>query len=224
MISEIKTLIKTLLNRKKDPFLVVPKTRKNRLAYLISRVLGPTPLVSLTFLLVAVNSGIGINKALWVYPLIFLVSIATPMVFTIYLVLSKKVKDIEWSDIKDRGKYMPPIVIYSLGSLTFLIWLLTTSTLFRMTLLFDAIVFVMILFYKYLELKASVHIMFATIAFASIILFFGFQYFWIFIFLLPIMWARRTLKVHTWPELLVGFFVPATLMIAALLIFGWPHI
>jgi hypothetical protein len=139
-------------------------------------------------------------------------------------VLTKRVKDIEWSDIKEREKYMPPIVIFSLSTLTILIWLLTNSTLFHLTLVFDAITVAMILIYWQLNLKASIHMMFATLTCAGIILFFGLNYFWVLLFLLPIVWARHTLKVHTLKELMVGFLVPAVIMLSALVIFGWPKI
>lgn len=221
---KISNLIKTLLDRKKDPFLHVPKNPKTRLAYIISRILGPTPLICLLWLLTSIKSGIGLPKALWVYPLIFFTSIAVPLIIGTYLIFTKRVKDIEWSDLKQREKYLPPIILFSLTTLTILVWKLTNSTLFHLALLFDFITITMITIYFVFNLKASMHIMFATVTFAGIVLFFGFQYFWVFILLLPIMWARHTLKVHTLPELLAGFFVPAVFILTALLLFGWPKI
>ena len=200
------------------------KTPKTRLAYVISRVLGPLPLICLIWLIASLKSGLGLSRVLWVYPLIFITSDAITIGITDYLIATKKVKNIEWSDVKDRKKYLLPISIFSFTFLIGSTYAFTNSTIFHLSLLLCAIWFTNILLYTFTKFKISTHITLATLTVSSIILFFGLGYLWLFLFLIPIMWARRTLKDHTLPELLAGFFIPAIIMLTALLIFGWPKI
>lgn len=76
----------------------------------------------------------------------------------------------------------------------------------------------------FFDFKISGHMVIATLAVSGVNLFFGLHFFWLYLLLIPIMWARLTLKVHTYSELLAGILLPVTLMLAALAIFGWPKI
>ncbi|KKU91040.1 MAG: hypothetical protein UY21_C0013G0023 [Microgenomates group bacterium GW2011_GWA1_48_10] len=200
------------------------KSPDQKLAYLISRIFGPLPLTCLLWLITALKSGVGLQKALWVYPLIFIIVIAVPILITTYLIATKRAKDIEWSDVGDRARYLTPVVISSLISLIALTYLLTTLTVFHLSLLLSVIILTLVLFYHSLKLKVSAHIALATLTISSLILFFGLNYTWLFLGLIPIMWARKTLKVHTWPELAAGFLIPAAIILLAMAIFGWPNI
>lgn len=200
------------------------KTPAQKIAYLLSRIFGPLPIICLLWLITAVKSGLGFWKAIWVYPLIFIVTVAIPIGFTTYLVFTKKVKDIEWSDIEDRRKYLPPIIISSLFSLIMLNRLLTNDTLFHLSLLLSVIILAIVFFYQFFAVKISAHIALATIAISTIILFFGPQFLWLYLLLIPLMWARHTLKVHTWLELFAGFAIPISIILLALLTFGWPEL
>lgn len=200
------------------------KFTPNKLAFIISRLFGPLPLACVLWLLVAVKSGIGFWKAMWVYPIIFSVCIGLPALFTTYLVTTKRVKNIEWSNIKDRRKYFPFVISFSLFFLLVLTSLLTNTTTFHLTLLFSVIITGITLVYIFTNFKISSHIAVATITFAAINLYFGMNYLWLYLLLIPIIWARHTLKVHSLSQLLAGFLLPTALMILAVLIFGWPKV
>lgn len=194
------------------------------LAYLISRILGPLPLACLLWLVTALKSGIGFYKALWVYPLIFFITIAVPTLITSYLIAIKKVRSIEWPDLKERKKYLPPISIISIFFLTSLTYFLTNQTIFHLSLLLGINILVLIFIWTFLNYKVSAHVGMATFTFAGVNLFFHFKFWWLFVLLIPIIWARYVLKMHTLSQLIAGFILPAAIGLLALLLFGYPAV
>lgn len=212
-----------LLSIRNDRPKLLPKNNKEKVAYLISRIFGPIPLLCFIWLLTSIKSGIGFWKAIWVYPLVLLVSLIIPIAITSIL-MSKKQTGIEWANVEDRKKYLLPVIIPSLFALNLLLFLFTNQTIFRLSLLLSAVILSMGTIWVVFNFKISGHIVVATLAISTVVLFFGFQFFWLFILLIPIMWARLTLKVHTIPELLGGVILPTTIMLTALLLFGWPQV
>lgn len=197
---------------------------KHTLAYIISRILGPFPLICVIWLTSALKSGIGFWKAVWVYPLIFIFTIAIPVTITTYLITVKKIADIEWKNLTDRRKILLPLGIYSITCLTILTYFLTNTTTFHLTILFSTIVLATLAIYTFTNFKISGHIIVATVTIANLNLAFGLKYFWLFLLIIPIIWARHTLKVHTLTELIAGLILPGVIIIAALLLFGWPAV
>jgi len=198
-------------------------TQKN-LAFLISRILGPIPLLCVLWTVTAFKSGIGFWKAIWVYPVILIFSLLIPTAITTYLIAVKKVSGIEWKDIRSRRKFLVPIGIYSVTILIILSYLLTDGTIFHLTLLFSTIVIAIISIYSLTNFKLSTHTAIATITFATINLFYEQKFLWLFLLLFPIVWARLKLKVHTLSELVGGFILPTVILFLGLLLFGWPKI
>lgn len=194
------------------------------IAYTISRIFGPFSLICVTWLVTALKSGIGFWKAIGVYSLIFIFSIIIPFSITTLLVVTKRVENIEWSDLNKRKQYFPPIVVISIMPLLLITYLLTTQTIFHLSLLFSVIVCILIFSYSILNFKASGHMAIATIAFSTINLFFHNNFLWLFFLLLPIAWSRFVLKAHTKIELLAGVLIPAICIIFAIFIFGEPQI
>lgn len=197
---------------------------QKRIAFFVSRVFGPVPLLVVLWLTTAVKSGIGFWRALWVYPLILLITLIIPISLTTYLIAVKKVGDIEWKNLEDRRKFLIPIGIYSVAALIILTYFLTNSTIFHLTLLFSSIIVTFIAVYAFTNFKISAHIAVATITMANINLFFGLNYLWLFLILIPIIWARYILKVHTLAELISGFLLPSAMLLLGLFLFGWPSV
>lgn len=197
---------------------------EKRLAYTISRILGPIPLLSLLWLVTAVKSGIGFWRAVWVYPLIFAITIAVPTLLTTFLISTKRVKNIEWPDIAERKKYLPAITTFSVFFLLLLTKTLTNETVFHLSLLLSAMMIFMVLIWTFLDFKISGHITIATITFAGINLYYHQKFWWLFFLIIPIIWARNRLKVHTLGQLIAGFLMPASIMLLAIFLFGWPAI
>ena len=193
-------------------------------AFIISRVLGPLPLLCLLWLVTAIKSGIGFWKALWVYPLIFLLSLGIPVLITSYLISQKIVKGLDWPNLAERKKYLPPLAIFSIISLNILTFGLTNVTIFHLGILLSAITATMIFSWAFLNLKVSGHMVIAFVTFSGINLFFHLQYLWIYLLIIPIYWARITLGVHTPKQLLAGIFIPAVYILAGVLLFGWPNV
>ena len=197
---------------------------QRKVAFIISRIFGPIPLLCLLWLITAFKSGIGLWRAIWVYPIIFIITIAIPTIITTYLISIKKVKDIEWSDINQRKKFLPAITAFSVFFLLVLTKLLTNETIFHLSLLLSAIMITMVLIWTFFNFKISGHIVIATLTFAGINLFYHQKFWWLFPIIFVIIWARNKLKVHTLAELVAGFLMPAIIMFLALLLFGWPAV
>lgn len=197
---------------------------EQKTAYIISRIFGPLPLLCVLWLITALRSGIGFWRALWVYPLIFFIDIVIPFGIMTFLIYTKRVKNIEWSDVQQRNKYLIPLALVAIPTLLVLTYLLTNAVTFHLSLLFCVILAAILSVYKFLHFKASSHIAMATITIAGVCLFYGLQFLWLYILLLPIAWARKTLKVHTTPEIIAGFAIPSIFIIVALILFGWPNI
>lgn len=156
------------------------RVMQKKVAFIISRIFGPIPLLCFLWLITALKSGIGVWRAIWVYPVIFLVTIAIPTLITTYLIASKRVKDIEWSDISQRKKYLPAITVFSVFFLLLLTKLLTNDTIFHLSLLLSAIMVAMVLIWTFLNFKISGHIVIATITFAGINLLYHQKFWWLF--------------------------------------------
>lgn len=197
---------------------------EKKIAFFISRFFGPIPLLFVLWLTTALKSGIGFYKALWVYPVILLFSLLIPTAITTYLISIKKVSDIEWKKLADRRKFLLPLGIYAVISLVIATYFLTNATTFHLTLLFSTIIVTFMGIYAFTSFKASAHIAVATVTIASINLFFHQQYLWLFSLLIPIIWARYVLKVHTLAELIGGFTITASILLLGLLLFGWPAV
>lgn len=199
------------------------RNNNQKLAFLISRVLGPLPLICLLWLVVAIKSGIGFWRAVWVYPLIFFTSIALPFSLTTYLIAKGK-SDIEWSDIAQRRRYLPPLAVFSSVSLAILTYLLTNQTIFHLSLVLIVIINSMVIIWSLFNFKISGHTVIATCTFLALNLFFHLKFLWLFILLIPIVWARLVLKMHTLAELIAGIILPIAVSLTAITLFGWPNV
>lgn len=192
------------------------------LAFLISRALGPLPLLCLLWLTTALKSGIGFYKALWVYPLIFLIGIAIPFSITTYLLFRfKKRLNIEWTNIADRKIFAPLLLVFwSLALVA--VYLLTNQTIFHLSLLAGMLTLAAFIITLGFHFKISLHIMAASGVFWGINFLTHSKFWWLFTLLVPLVWARNYLKIHTLSELLAGFILANGLIILAVLFFGWP--
>lgn len=199
-------------------------TLSQKIAFIVSRALGPIPLLCLLWLTVAVKSGIGFWRALWVYPVIFLFTIAIPTAITTYLIATKRVKDIEWSDINERKKFLPSISAISIVLLLILTKILTNETTFHLSLVLSTIITATVAIWTIFNFKISAHIIVATGTFAAINLYFHQQLWWLFLLLILIIWARNKLKMHSLPQLIAGFIMSGIIMTLSVLLFGWPKV
>lgn len=195
-----------------------------RVAYLVSRILGPLPLACLLWLTTALKSGIGLYKALWVYPVIFLATIAIPTAITSLLIARGKVKGLDWPVLSQRKKYLPPITVAAVFCLSALTYLLTNQTVFHLSLLLSFNILMLIFIWSFFNFKVSAHVGTAVITFSGVNLYFHNKFLWLYLLIIPIIWARYTLKMHTLPQLIAGFILPTTTILLAILLFGWPAV
>ncbi|MCL4398111.1 hypothetical protein M1403_03785 [Patescibacteria group bacterium] len=196
---------------------------KKDLAFIISRLLGPLPLLCLLWLAVAVKSGIGFWKALWVYTLIFVIGLAIPTLLSTYILLRKRGITIEWTRLKDRLILIPIYIPFWVIVLV-LTWLLTNSTVFHLSLLMTVGIIAGIFCYAVLRFKISAHMMVASGAFWGVNFMTHSKYLWLFLLLIPLVWARLVLKQHTKEELIAGLIISNGIMATAVLLFGWPGV
>lgn len=193
------------------------------LAFFVSRILGPAPLLCLLWLTTALKSGIGFWKALWVYPLIFTIGIAAPFLVTTFLVIIGKVESFEWSKLKDRYLMFAVVLFFWLIDLVF-IYKLTNQTVFHLALLAGGVTAAVLLVMSIFKFKISLHMAAASGVFWGVNFMTHFRYWWLFIFLIPIVWARYVLKIHTGRELAAGLVLANGLIILAVAIFGLPAV
>ena len=197
---------------------------RHRLAFLISRVFGPLPLLCLLWLATAFKSGIGFWKALWVYPLLFIVEIAIPFAITTLIIFKSRGRvNIEWSNINDR-KIFAPIILFFWTIALIGVWYLTNNTIFHLSLLAGLLTISAFIITLVFHFKISLHMMAASGVFWGVNFLTHFNYWWLFLLLIPIVWARKTLKVHTLTELIGGLILANSLIILATLLFGWPKV
>ena len=193
------------------------------IAFVISRLLGPLPLLCLLWLVTAFKSGIGFWKAIWVYPLIFIVAIGVPFAISTYILIRPGGPGIEWPTIGSRRK-LYPIFLFS-GSLALVLaYFLTSPTIFHLSLLAGLIAALIYLITTLFKFKISVHTALASGVFWGINFLTHFKFWWLFFFLIPIVWSRYVLKVHNLSELLAGIILTNSLIIIAILLFGLPKI
>lgn len=192
-------------------------------AFFISRLFGPVPLLCLLWLATALKSGIGAWKALWVYPLIFVIGIAAPFLVTTFLVVIGKVESFEWSRLKDRYLMFAVVLFFWLIDLIF-IYFLTNRTIFHLALLAGEVTAAALLVMAVFQFKISLHTTAASGVFWGVNFLTHFRYWWLFFFLIPIVWARYVLKIHTAKELAAGFVLANGLIIIAVAIFGLPAV
>jgi hypothetical protein len=200
------------------------KTTKHRLAFIISRVLGPLPLLCLLWLATAVKSGIGIWRALWVYPVIFIIGIAIPFSITTYILIKRHGRTtIEWTNIKDRMIFVPLLFFFWSINLV-AVYFLTNRTVFHLSLLAAALTVAAFFITVILKFKISLHIMAASGVFWGVNFMTHFKFWWLFLLLPPLIWARYVLKIHTLTELASAAILANTLILLAVYIFGWPAV
>ncbi|MBI4099738.1 hypothetical protein HY440_01900 [Candidatus Microgenomates bacterium] len=197
---------------------------QKKVAFFLSRILGPLPLICVLWLVTAVKSGIGFWKAIWVYPVIFLASIAIPTALSLYLIATKHVTSIEWPKVSERRRFLIPVMLTGITPLVFLAWALTNSTIFHLSLVTAVIVAATIVIFTVFNYKISLHMVIASGVFAGINLFFHQQYLWLYLLLIPIAWARYVLKMHSFWQLLAGFVLVNSLILLSVLLFGYPAV
>ncbi len=198
------------------------KKNKLTIAYILSRLFGPVPILCLLWFTAAYKSGIGFWRALWVYPLIFVVCVALPTAITTLILVKRKI-DLDWTNRQQR---LTAFLIY----LAFwfpasaLVLFLTNATMFHLYLLLLFIAIILLFITSFLKYKISLHAAGAFVTFCAVNLFTHNRYPWLFLFLIPIIWSRLVLKKHTFKQLILGILIPASLILIALLVFGWPKI
>ncbi len=203
-----------------------PKTRWEKfyisVAYAISRILGPLPLLVLLWIVTAVRSGIGFWKALWTYPLILLIGLAFPTVILTYFIIRLHI-DLDWSKLNQRIKALIIYLPFWAVALI-LIRQLTSSTIYHLAQLGTVLIITLIGITTIFKFKISLHTAAASAVFWGINFLTHFQYPWLFLLLIPIIWARYVLKIHTAIELFSGLILANSLIILAVLLFGLPSV
>ncbi len=190
-----------------------------KFAYIISRLLGPLPMLCLLWLVTALKSGVSYSRAIWVYPLIFLVGIIIPTLISVSVMRVKKI-DFEWTNLKDRKLLIP--IYFPLWLVVLVItWQFTNLVIFHLALITTLQIIIGITLYTYFHFKASAHMMIASGTFWGVNFMTHGSFWWLFLLLIPLMWARLKLKQHSFKELIAGLLVINVLDILALLFFGW---
>lgn len=189
-----------------------------KLAKIISVILGPQIWLPLLFIIIIFNSGLNIHQITILLPCILFLQVIIPLG---YLYFAPKFGFATSWDLPKRKERYPFFVIVIISELIslFLIHQFGTIILFNLNLILFLLL--LLLFFITFFWKISLHTALNTIG--SILINFLFNGNFIFLYLtIPIIfWARYKLHKHSIFQLLAGIIISAIFLIISLKLFNY---
>lgn len=196
---------------------MMEKMATRKIAFLISRLFDPffeTPLF--LFFLIA-KSGLPPQRQLILTAVILFEFV---LLFG-YFLLARRRKEISDWDISDVRQRRRLYLLTSVCLLSLLVFfrIFGNPFLFNLGLIlcFLTLAVTAITFFW----KISVHAVANTTFILYLNFLFGWQYFWLFLILPPLLWARFVLKKHTPKQLLAGVLLPTVVVLSFFLVLGY---
>ena len=190
---------------------------KEKIAKIITFVFDPTVIIPLFFAVLVSETGLTPSQIKVILPLIFLVDVILPASLFFLSLREGWISDWEISKRKERiNLYVIVCLLWFVGS--GIAYFLGNELLFRLHLIFLLTFLagvVLTLFWK-----VSMHMLVDTTV--VIILNFLFAGFWWLYLLLPIIaWARWQRKKHTISQLMGGFLLSLVVVLSSFRLFGY---
>lgn len=194
------------------------KTRQVKLAEFISFVTNPVILLVVATSFVIYRYADNLTEFVqWLVAAIGLLVIPG-MLYSIVIWAKERKLDI---DITDREDRIVPLMLSTLGALIggYLVSarLENSNLLFMSNVLVAYLICLTIITFIW---KISLHAATMTAMVTILVLFSGPIFLWFYLFLLPIIWARLTLKQHTMAQLGAGILLGVSVTLIAYKIFG----
>jgi len=191
----------------------------NYIAFGISAVLSPYAAAAVFMVIVVYSYAQDLNQFLPWMLTFFLFAIIVPGFYILWLLETKKIQDIHMARIEDRKL---PFVVAALSAIIgaiLLYFLHAARPVFVISVVYAINTLAIGLITQWW--KISVHTgMFASIATVSVIIF-GAQFWWLYLFLIPLIWARVYRRRHTIWQATAGAFLVSFLTLATFWAFGY---
>ena len=177
--------------------------KKSAYAQFLSTVLNPHMLSMLAVILLALYSPYGDGS------LDKLEALALGLVLLTIAPLSETLGDVfagrihlPFDDREKRNEFYEDwVFFFGLAVLAF--WFLGATTMFALSLVFAETNALMWLMNKYWT-KVSLHSAAVTGFTSSVIMVLGAAWWWVYLLVLPVWWARLKLKAHDWTQVIAG--------------------
>jgi len=179
------------------------------LAFGISALFSPYVATAIFIVLVVYNYSTDLNQFLPWMMTFFAFAIVLPGAYVLWLMESHKVDDIHLGDLRDRRIPFLVAAISSLAGTIVLAMLNAVHPVFVISMIYTINSIAIAIISQYW--KISVHTgTFASIATVTVIIF-GWSFWWLYLFLIPLAWSRIHRKRHTIWQTLAGAAVTSIL-------------
>jgi len=184
---------------------------KLKIAYIISRIFDPV-LLLLPLGIIVMSSGHldGRNRLAWA--LVLILFLAVLPIITVIIMIKKKKFTLEMERKEDRTPFFITILFFWLIGLI-LSWSLSGPRLI-IGLIAGAMIIVTLMTIINFYTKISGHSMMITAGGFLINLLYGWNYWWLFLFVPIVAWSRYVLKLHTIGQLIGGCCLGGLVLIA----------
>jgi pimeloyl-ACP methyl ester carboxylesterase/membrane-associated phospholipid phosphatase len=185
----------------------------NTIAKIISRITGPLLGLPLWIILIVIFSNTLIEKIISEIIILFAVIVAIPAFYLIIALRKKKISDIEMSKRNERPFWYILVTFFSFLGTAVSFWLKFPEevigflfALSSLLLVYSAITFFW---------KISMHMLSAVIWTTLFGYIFGPWWFLLGVIVIPVAWARMYLKLHTFAQVSVSFFLAILVLMFA---------
>lgn len=191
----------------------------NYIAFGISAVLSPYAAAAVFIMIVVYSYAKDLNQFLPWMLTFFLFAIIVPGFYILWLLETKKIQDVHMARLEDRKLPFVVAAISSIIGAILLYFLHAARPVFVIAVIYAVNTLVIGFITQWW--KISVHTgMFASIATISVIIF-GTQFWWLYLLLIPLIWARVYRKRHTIWQAVAGALLVSFLTLATFWVFGY---
>jgi len=190
----------------------------DKIAKLVSIILGPHTWSILLFIIVVLNTGLTNEQLAVVLPSVLLLQVAIPVSYLLFAPRLGWIKKWDMESKKERWPFLLLILVTYLISLL-IIYVYGNILLFHLSII---IIFLIItLFIITFKWKVSLHTSLNTMAALSINFLFDWNLPLLYLTIPVIFWARLRLKKHTVSQLIMGIVVTTMVLLGGLALFGY---
>ncbi len=191
---------------------------RQRIAHLVSNLFNPFLIAFITIVLIILDTSSSITDGLKWAAMALVLSVLPVFAYLVYQLRRKKLDSVFPESQGQRKKiYLTASVTAAVGC--GVMWLVKAPELLAVSFtagLVAIVVFMGINFYW----KISLHAAFISAAAMILTVIYGTRAVWVFVFLVPVTWARLELKMHTLAQMIAGIVLSAGIITGVLWGFG----
>lgn len=192
---------------------------KQQLAKIISYGLDPSLMWPLFIIIILLGTGLTEEQTQRVFMPLFILELLAPVALLGYFHRIGKISDWEMTDVKERRMYFTLVtVLHAISFICLYIWGNELAWQIRLIILAIEIVGTAVTYFW----KVSIHLAAYTFVITTLNVLFGWQWWPLFLLILPLMWARVVRKKHTVMQTVVGAGLSFGLMASLLNVFDIP--